>query len=263
VAGWFRSVKPLSTTRPGFRASLRFCAAALVLCVCGPAARAVDTPAAAPAPVVPTTLPLNAYSAFGASLAQSGHFSELGWSQEQVNAFLEGFRAATQGRGAPMDDASRQLAADTGRRIAEIGVAGQQQASAPTDPKQRLEMYFREMGKRLGLQVSSDGLGYNVQTGRNGIRPRPGDTIVFTVKATAADGTTQLTQLSVEHMRIKFAGMMPALMEGLQMMTVGSHAVLVIPPSLSFGDGEWPEGVQHGSPLVYWVSLEDVVAAQP
>jgi FKBP-type peptidyl-prolyl cis-trans isomerase len=228
------------------------------------ASGAPDTASAPAAPeAAPPTFPLSAYSAFGSSLAQSGHFAELGWSQEQVSAFLEGFRAATQGKGAPMDEASSQLAAEVGRRIGQIAAAGQSPASAPMDPKVRLELYFKDMRKRLGLQVSSDGLGYNVQTGRNGVRPRPGDTIIFTARATAADGTTNLPQLSVEHLKVKFAGMMPALMEGVQMMTVGSHAVFVIPPSLSFGDGEWPGGVQHGSPLVYWVELEGVQAAPP
>ena len=247
----------MNPMKPRTTAAL-WCAAAAVLCSGIPAARAANTAAA---PASPPSFPLSAYSAFGASLAQSGHFAELGWNEEQVNAFLDGFHAATLGKGAPMDDISRQLASETGKRIAQIGTAGEQQASAPMDPRQRLEMYFKQMRKRLGLQVSADGLGYNVQTGRNGIRPRPGDTIVFTAQATAADGTTKLPQLSVEHLRIKFSGMMPALMEGVQMMTIGSHAVFVIPPSLSFGDGDWPEGVQHGSPLIYWVALEDVVAA--
>src|ERR1039457_7556188 len=38
--------------------------------------------------------PLTTFSAFGTSLAQTGHFAELGWSEEQFNAFLDGMRAA-------------------------------------------------------------------------------------------------------------------------------------------------------------------------
>jgi FKBP-type peptidyl-prolyl cis-trans isomerase len=116
------------------------------------------------------------------------------------------------------------------------------------------------MEKRLGLQTSGSGLRYNVQPGKNGVRPRPGDTIVVTVHATGADGTTKLPQLSAERISVKMDGMMPGLAEGLQMMTVGAEAVFVIPPSLSFGDKTWPEGVERGSPLVYWVTLHDVTA---
>jgi FKBP-type peptidyl-prolyl cis-trans isomerase len=233
--------------------------AALVLA--GVQVSANAQPASTPAPAPAPSYPLSAYSSFGSSLALSGHFAELGWSDEQVNAFLQGFKAAVQGKAVPADDAARQFATDMGKRITEINAAGQLQDAESADPKVRLKTYFREMGKRLGLQVSDDGLGYNVQSGRNGIRPRVGDTIVFTVKATQADGATVLRQLSAEHLRVKFSGMMPALMEGLQMMTVGSHAVFVVPPALSFADGAWPDGVPQGSPLVYWVSLEEVVAA--
>jgi FKBP-type peptidyl-prolyl cis-trans isomerase len=238
----------------------RIAAIALAVACLAAGTLEADAPAApAPGEAAPT-FPLTAYSAFGSSLALSGHFGELGWNDAQMAAFLEGFRSATQGKAVPMDDTASKLAAEMGRRIGQIAASGQP-AVAAADPKARLELYFKEMRKRLGLQISQDGLGYSVQTGRNGIRPRPGDTITFTAQASAADGSTKLPQLSVDHIRIKFAGMMPALMEGLQMMTVGSHAVFVIPPSLSFGEGQWPDGVQKGSPLVYLVSLDDVAGA--
>jgi FKBP-type peptidyl-prolyl cis-trans isomerase len=235
--------------------------AAFFLATAAPLLPADASPGGAPAPTPAPSYPLSAYSSFGSSLALSGHFAELGWSDQQVDAFLQGFKAATQGKPVPLDDSARQLSAEMGKRISEINAAGQLQEAEAADPKVRLKTYFREMGKRLGLQVSDDGLGYNVQSGRNGIRPRVGDTVVFTVKATLADGATVLPRLSAEHLKVRFSGMMPALMEGLQMMSVGSHAVFVIPPALSFGDGQWPNGVPQGSPLVYWVTLEDVVAA--
>jgi len=210
-------------------------------------------------------LPLAAYSALGSSLEQTGHLGELGWSEAQFNAFIEGLRSAYQGKPFPMDDAAQRLAAEVGRRIGELGARGQAQAQAAWNPadKERLARYFRDMQKRLSLQIADSGLGYNVQPGRNGVRPRPGDTIVLTVNATAADGTTRLPQLSAERIRVRMEGMLPGLMEGLQMMTVGSEAVFVLPPSLSFGDKPWPDGVGRGSPLVYWVTLHDVTAAQP
>jgi FKBP-type peptidyl-prolyl cis-trans isomerase len=79
----------------------------------------------------------------------------------------------------------------------------------------------------------------------------------------AADGTTKLPQLSSDRIRSKLAQMFPGFREGLQMMTVGSHAVLVLPPALTFGHGKWPEGVQEGSPLIFEVTLIDVVSAPP
>lgn len=207
--------------------------------------------------------PLAAYSALGSSLEMTGHLSELGWNETQLDAFVEGLRAAYHGKPLPMDDAAQRLAADVGKRISELAAQAQRQAPWNPDDKERLGRYFRAMEKRLSLQISGSGLGYNVQPGKNGIRPRPGDTIVITVHATASDGSTKLPQLSAERIQVKMEGMLPGLMEGLQMMTVGSEAVFVLPPALSFGDKPWPDNVERGSPLVYWVTLHDVTAAQP
>lgn len=231
----------------------------------GPAAQP-DTPAAAARPGPPTTpdipvFPLAAYAAMGSSLAQSGHFAELGWNEAQLNAFLDGFRATFRGNGYPMDDASRQLTEEMGRRMAEIVARARPLGVVTPEQKGKLEMRFKELRRRFGLQVSESGLGYNVEPGRNGIRPRPGDTVIITCDARAADGTTRLPQLSTERIRAKMDGMMPGLIEGLQMMTVGSHAIFVVPPALSFGQGQWPDGVERAAPLVYSITLHDVVSA--
>ena len=49
------------------------------------------------------------------------------------------------------------------------------------------------------------------------------------------------------------------------MMTVESHAVFVLPPALSFGQGPWPDGVERGTPLVFQITLHEVKSpdAQP
>jgi FKBP-type peptidyl-prolyl cis-trans isomerase len=224
-------------------------------------------PAAAPAPAAPAAsgaFPLSAYSAFGSSLAQSGHFSDLGWSEEQFNAFVEGMRATYHGNPLQMD-AAAQLAPQTSQRIVDIAAKARQQPAAAPDEKAELAAYFKEMKKRLALQVSESGLGYNVKPGRNGIRPRPGDTLVFSCAAFAADGKTPLPQLSSEQVRAKVDGMLPGLKEGVQMMTVESQGIFVLPPALSFGQGQWPDGVAPGSPLIFQIALHEVIspAAQP
>jgi len=226
-----------------------------------PAVAAVEPSSSLPAAPA-QAFPLSAYSAFGWSLAQSGHFAQLGWSAAQSDAFIDGIRAAFQGKGYPMDAASQQLAAEMARRIGEIAGRERQPAAWTPNQKGQLEKYFKDMQKHLSLQVSGSGLWYNVQPGQNGVRPRPGDTIVLTCHATAADGTTPLPRLSCERLSVKMEGMMPGLMEGLQMMTIGSQAVFVLPPPLSFGEAAWPEGVERGAPLVYWITLHDVTAAR-
>ena len=165
-----------------------------------------------------------------------------------------------------MDAASQRLAAETSRRIAEIAERARRQAIEPLDQKGRLARYFKAMVKKLALQISPSGLGYNVEPAdRNGVRPSPGDIIALTCSVRAADNVTRLPQLSAERIRVKMEGMLPGLMEGLQMMTVGCQAVFVLPPALSFGSGSWPDGVERDSPLIYMVTLNEVLreGAQP
>jgi FKBP-type peptidyl-prolyl cis-trans isomerase len=203
--------------------------------------------------------PLSAYSAFGSSVGIGGHFGELGWTQEQFDAFAEGMRSAFKGKPYEVDDTARQLAADLGRKIAAIEAGAPQQAPA-FDPS-KLVQFMKDASARYHLQLSDSGLGYNVTPGRNGIRPRIGDTVVISCSALAFDGVTKLPQLSGPRIRSKLEGMFPGFREGLQMMTVDSHAVFVLPPALSFGHGEWPVGVSPGSPLIFEVTLLDVVPA--
>ena len=120
---------------------------------------------------------------------------------------------------------------------------------------------MKEMRKRFFLQQTDDGLGYRIEAGRGGPRPRPGDTVVITCIAAAADGKTNLPQLSSKRIRVRMADLLPGFVEGLQMMTVDAKAVLVMPPNLSFGAGEWPDGVERGTSLVFWVTLHEIVGA--
>jgi FKBP-type peptidyl-prolyl cis-trans isomerase len=205
--------------------------------------------------------PLTAYSAFGSSVGLGGHFGELGWTQDQFDAFAEGMRSAFKGKPYEVEDSARQLAAEMGRRISAIesGTAQPQPAQA-FDPS-KLVQYMQDATKKYHLQLSDSGLGYNVSAGRNGIRPRLGDTVVITCSAVAFDGTTKLPQLSSGRIRSKVDQMFPGFREGLQMMTVDSHAVFVLPPALSFGHGQWPEGVAAGSPIIFDVTLVDVIPA--
>jgi FKBP-type peptidyl-prolyl cis-trans isomerase len=205
--------------------------------------------------------PLTAYSAFGSSVGLGGHFGDLGWTQDQFDAFAEGMRSAFKGKPYEVEDSARQLATEMGRRISAIESGTvQPQAAQAFDPS-KLVQYMQDATKKYHLQLSDSGLGYNVSAGRNGIRPRLGDTVVITCSAVAFDGTTKLPQLSSGRIRSRVDQMFPGFREGLQMMTVDSHAVFVLPPALSFGHGQWPEGVAAGSPIIFDVTLVDVIPA--
>jgi FKBP-type peptidyl-prolyl cis-trans isomerase len=218
-------------------------------------------PAQAKAVAPDPDFPLASCNAIGSFLAMTGHFAELGWNEAQTSAFLEGMRSALQGKALPFDESARRLLSDIGRQITDIQNLRKLDAPSSLDDAGRLAWYMKKVRNRMGLQQSDSGLAYRVEAGRGGVRPRPGDTIMFTCNATDANGTRKLPQMSGERIHMKMENLLPGLMEGLQMMTIDASAVFVLPPNLSFGNNPWPDGVQRGAPIIVTVTLYDVVAA--
>jgi len=214
------------------------------------------------APAGATPLPLPAFAALGSSFAQTNKLGELGWSEDQIMAFMEGVKAALHGKAYPMDDSARQVSAEMARRLQQAGERRQQLAVEDFARPGRLAKYMKEMRKRYAMEMSDSGLVYFIQPGQAGVRPRPGDTVVVSYVATASDGKTKLPQLSHDHARVKLENLLPGFMEGFQMMTVDSQARFILPPALSFGAGEWPQGVDRGTPLLFMVTLHEVISAE-
>jgi FKBP-type peptidyl-prolyl cis-trans isomerase len=125
----------------------------------------------------------------------------------------------------------------------------------------RLTEYIKNICKRLNLQEADSGLCYAIRPGSTGARPGPDDTVVVSCAAFAADGSTPIPQLTAEKARTKVSEMLPGFVEGIQMMSVGGQAIFVLPPALSFGAGTWPAGVDHGTPLLFRITLNEVISA--
>jgi FKBP-type peptidyl-prolyl cis-trans isomerase FkpA len=212
--------------------------------------------AAQPAPAAPAASGnLEAYEQFGSTAAKSAGITDLNWSEAQFAAFVAGLRAAQDKRPVPMGEAGRQLLADTQRRLAEVRA----REKAAQDPD--LEKFLATARVGLDLQQTDSGLLYRILKPGSGPRPRPGDMVVANFIAKQPDGRTEIPALSGRGLRVQVGSMPPGVNEGLQMITLGGHALLVIPPHLSFGTGKWPEGIEPGSPILLQVELQDILPA--
>ena len=220
------------------------------------------SPAPAAIPPAASAYPLKAFSAIGSSFAQSSRLPELGWNEAQIGAFLDGVRAALHGKGYPFDETANEVSREMGRRLHELEERAKQQTTSVFTQPGRLEQFMKEARKRLHLQQTDSGLGYRIDEGHGGLRPRPNDTVVFTCIATLADGSTPLPQLSFDRFRVKMTDLLPGFLEGLQMMTVDSKAIFVMPPALTFGEGDWPLGVDRRAPILFQVTLHEVIAGE-
>lgn len=215
-------------------------------------------------PPPPIEVPLDAYTAIGASLIQDNRLAKLGWTDPQIEAFVRGVRAGFHGQSAPADPSAQALFNEIGRRLQELEKE-ELRLKFGTEAFARpgyLQQYLKETRKQFGLDASDSGLSFGIRTAGFGVRPGPDDTVVISYKVTKADARTDLPQLQVEKLRIKVSELLPGLAEACQMMTVDSLAMLVLPPDLSYGDGKWPPGTDRGTPLLFTLKLHEVVAAR-
>lgn len=206
--------------------------------------------------------PLDAYAAVGSSMVQDNRLGQLGWTEAQVEAFLSGVRAAFRGEGRPVDAVAQSLLNDIGRRMQEMEQAERRRqfgAEAFARPGY-LQTYLKDISKKFQLERSDSGLCYGIQAGY-GARPGYEDSVVISYKVNLADTTTEVPGLAVNRQKVRVADLLPGLAEALQMMSVDSAAMLVLPPDLSFGAGEWPAGTERGTPLLFTVKLHEVIAA--
>jgi FKBP-type peptidyl-prolyl cis-trans isomerase len=237
------------------------CAAALVLAGMVIAASAQPDAAASPGAAPPSREELlQGFAAVGSQLAAENHLKDMGWTTAEVDAFISGIHAAIQGSPIPFNGAARQVKAEMSKRIAEIDSSERQAVFA--DPA-NLRKYLKNACKHFNLDQSDSGLCYRIVPGPSGSRPGPDDTVVFSCTAYASDGATTIPALTNENTRGKVSGMMPGFAEGIQMMTVDGEAFFVLPPSLTFGSGTWPQGVEAGTPLIFVIKLKQIVAAEP
>ena len=218
-------------------------------------ARAANPPAAG----APREFPLGAYTDMGFVFGDNGKFSRLGWTPEQFEAFIAGLRESYQEKSHVFDPTSQALNEAISRRLQQIAKEEAQAFNRYLKDPARLEEYMKEVCRKMHLDRSDSGLAYGIQNLSSTARPEPGDTVVVTWSVRAADVKSDIPLLNVTKATFKVARLLPGLAEGVQMMTAGSAAMLILPPDLSYGAGEWPPGVEKGTPLVYMVKLEQVI----
>lgn len=210
-----------------------------------PPERASEPPAASPA----RPKPKGPYAALGSYMAENNRVPDLGWSEAQFAEFLEGFRASYEGRGLPLDEDARKLRDEISVKV---------QAMLAKEQPDPMEDYFGMLREKEGVQKTASGLHYRITNEGSGPKAAAGDTVVMSFAARQPDGV-QLPGLGRERVRVAVADLLPGLAEGVQLMQVGSKALLYLPPGLAFTEENWPQNVPRGMPLVFFVELHEIV----
>lgn len=206
--------------------------------------------------IVPSEL--RSHAGAGSAVARRLRVDRLQWTEEQIHAFLIGFRAEAQGEGYPPDAGARRLLDEINRLMAMDGTeAGTGSTSVETSAELAL------LRNDLQMQVSDSGLMFLILSPGSGPRPQLADTVVVSLAARLPDGVTELPEFGATELRVAVENLLPGLAEGVRMIALGGSAMFVLPPSLSFGDQPWPESVARGTPLLFKVDLHDIITATP
>lgn len=203
------------------------------------------------------------YSGLGYVFGETSKFRRLGWTEAQFEAFVIGLRDSFQGKARQADPRVQALHEEMNRRVQQMAQADAQLAAQAAagffkDPA-NLAKYMKDTSAALKLEMADSGYAFAVRGQSGSAKPKLSDTVVITRRVRGPDGRTELPQISTEHEQIKVADLPPALKETVQKMTIGSTAMLLVPPALTYGDGPWPAGVIAGAPLFYALTLEKIV----
>jgi FKBP-type peptidyl-prolyl cis-trans isomerase FkpA len=141
----------------------------------------------------------------------------------------------------------------------------------------KIQKYIAD--NKLNVTKTDSGLYYVITKQGSGIKPIPGDTVVVNYTLKLASGKVLQTSIKSDAVKykmpaspmspfkpVRFAigqkGMIKGWDEGMQLLSKGSNATLVIPSSLAYGD-QGNQQIQPFTPLIFDVELVDVIHPDP
>lgn len=192
------------------------------------------------------------YAALGSYTAENNRIPDLGWTEVQFAAFVEGMRSSYEGRGVPMDDDAKRLRDEISQRVQRMI-----EAERP-DPA---EEYFRMLRDNEAVSRTPSGLHYRITEPGLGETPTANDTVVISFAGRLPDGR-ELPAFSRARVRMAVRDLLPGLAEGVQLLRVGGKALVYLPASLSFSEPDWPADIPKGVPLAFFVELHEVIATK-
>lgn len=135
-----------------------------------------------------------------------------------------------------------------------------------TKNKQAAETFLKENGAKEGVVTTASGLQYKILSQGEGVKPAAEDTVKVHYKGTLMDGTEfDSSYTRGEPAVFPLNQVIPGWTEALQLLNVGSKALIYLPPDLAYGDRGAPPVIEPGSMLIFEVELLGIEtpAAEP
>lgn len=175
-----------------------------------------------------------------------------------VEAFLEGFKAAAYDYDLPVTDKTVQTDMVEWQRMAlESRLAEKKDASEQN--RVQGEKFLSSNRLRDEVTVLESGLQFEVITTGNGPAPKISDVVSVHYRGTLLDGTEFDSSYSRgEPAVFPVSGVIPGWTEALQKMTAGSKWKLYIPANLAYGNQAVGADIGPNSTLIFEVELLNV-----
>lgn len=154
--------------------------------------------------------------------------------------------------------ASRYLAAALAC-MAALLFAGSVPAQTAEGNRRAGEAFLEQNAKRAEVTVLPSGLQYEVLQPGKGASPGPRDRVTVHYRGTLTDGREfDSSYRRGQPATFPLDRVIPGWTEGLQLMSVGAHYRLYVPPSLAYGARQAGPMIAPYSTLIFDVELLDV-----
>jgi FKBP-type peptidyl-prolyl cis-trans isomerase len=132
-------------------------------------------------------------------------------------------------------------------------------ATQTEENKSRGADYLKSHAEKEGVQVTESGLQYIVITEGDGVKPKPTDEVTVHYRGTLIDGSEFDSSYS-RNAPTSFgvSQVIPGWTEGLQLMSIGSKFLFVIPYELGYGERGAGGSIGPYETLIFEVELLEI-----
>jgi FKBP-type peptidyl-prolyl cis-trans isomerase len=174
------------------------------------------------------------------------------FASAQNSAQLAQQTAVAQTAQAPTDAVRTQAAVDQQATQSVLNVTATQVASEAAVTAVALAT----QATGSDIQTTASGLQYRVITEGTGAKPTASDTVTVNYRGVLADGTEfDSTYRRNQPATFAVSGVIDGWTEGLQLMSVGSKYIFIIPPDLGYGEAGSQGVIPPNATLIFEVEL--------
>lgn len=191
---------------------------------------------------------------YGMIICDRAGAKQLGFSEEEMNAFIDGMKSHLKGDPIP------ENAKDTVAKMQEYLESRAQKIAEAEAAKTKAanEEFWKKINSDQKIQKTPSGLAYEIITLGEAPLPTENSTVTVNYKGTLPDGTEfDSSEKSGKPAEFSLQQVIPGFREGLQKVGKGGKIRLYIPAELGYGDRSVGI-IPPGATLVFDVDMIDV-----